>query len=499
MSPDTSPPNTTIESITGAFDAQILGTTTMNDRELIADYVIVGAGAVGMAFADTLLDNSDASMIVIDRREKAGGLWNDAYSFVRLHGPALYYGVNSKQLGSESKEETGLNRGLYELATGAELKDYFESTMRDRLLPSGRVTFLSSSEYNNGVVTSLKSGEKVSVRARKKLVDATYADTRQPSTHAPNFAVSESAFCVTPNDLPQKFNSEAGYAVIGSGKTAMDTVTWLLEHGVASEKITWVRPRDTWVLNRKHVQPKYEFLEQMFSSRAFEMEAACAATSLQDFFDRLEGVGILQRLDKNVMPTMYRCSICSEAEVEQLRQVTNVIRLGHVQWIGGDRLVLQKGTVSMPRGTIYVNCTADGIPDRAPQPIYQKDKIVLQYVRRCSPTFSGAFVAYLETIINDNDAKNAMCTPVPPPQVPLDWIRMLLQESGNQVTWSKIPALQQWLMNSRLDRFSALVARAHAEKDEPKLAAYQRFRSSVKAGLTRLTQMIAHENQKKAA
>ena len=462
----------------------------MRKRELIADYVIVGAGAVGMAFADTLLENSDASIILIDRREKPGGLWNDAYPFVRLHGPALYYGVNSKQLGSETKEVTGLNQGLYELASGAQLKEYFDSLMRERLLPSGRVTFLSSGEYKDGVVTSLETGETIRVRARRKLVDATYADTRQPSTHAPSFAVSESARCITPNDLPQSFQRDANYCVIGAGKTSMDTVTWLLEHGVAPASITWVRPRDAWVLNRKNVQPKYDFFEQIFTARAQEMEAARDCSSLDDLFVRLEAAGVLQRFDKNVTPTMFRCSICSEAEVEQLRRVTNIIRLGHVQWIGGDRLVLQRGTVSIKRGTIHVNCTSDGIPDRPSQPIYQKDKIVLQYVRRCSPTFSGAFLAFLETIVDDNTAKNAMCTPVPPPKAPIDWIRMQLQESGNQHAWSKIPALQSWLLNSRLDRFSALVARAYRENDKTNLAALERYRASSKIGLGRLVELL---------
>jgi len=471
----------------------------MSERELIADYVIVGAGAVGMAFADTLLDNSDASMILIDRREKAGGLWNDAYSFVRLHGPALYYGVNSTRLGSEIKEETGLNRGLYELASGAELKEYFDSTMRDRLLPSGRVTFLSSSEYNDGVVTSLKSGETIRVHARRKLVDATYADTRQPSTHAPSFPISESARCFTPNDLPHKFESDANYCVIGAGKTSMDTVAWLLDQGVAPGKITWVRPRDAWVLNRKNVQPKYDFFEHIFTARAQEMEAARDCSSPDDLYHRLETAGIFQRLDKNVTPTMFRCATCSEAEIEQLRHVTNVIRLGHVQWIGGDRLVLQKGTVSMRRGTIYVNCTADGIPDRASQPIYQKDKIVLQYVRRCSPSFSGAFVAYLETIEADNAVKNAMCTPVPPPRTPMDWIRMQLQESSNHLAWSKVPTLQQWLINSRLERFSSLIVRAHEENHKQNLDLLERNRNAVKPGMSRLAELIAHETRKKAA
>jgi len=59
-----------------------------NPRLMEADYVIIGAGAVAMAFADTLLSDSDADMIIVDRRAKPGGHWNDAYPFLRLHSPS---------------------------------------------------------------------------------------------------------------------------------------------------------------------------------------------------------------------------------------------------------------------------------------------------------------------------------------------------------------------------------------------------------------------------
>jgi hypothetical protein len=304
---------------------------------------------------------------------------------------------------------------------------------------------------------------------------------------------------ITPNTLPQNVEAGANYTVIGAGKTSMDTVAWLLGQGVAPDQITWVRPRDAWVLNRKNVQPKYDFFQQIFSARAMEMEAARDCTSLDDLFLRLEAAGVLQRFDTNVMPTMFRCSICSEAEVEQLRRVTNVVRMGHIKWIGRDRMVMDKGTISMPVNTIYINCSADGIPDRPSQPIFQNNKIVLQYVRRCSPTFSGAFVAHLETVLPEDAAKNAMCTPVPPPKTPLDWIRMQLQEAGNQSAWSKIPALQSWLMSSRLERFSALVARAYDENDKKNLAALARYRAAAKPGLARLAELITGEARKKAA
>jgi NAD(P)H-dependent flavin oxidoreductase YrpB (nitropropane dioxygenase family) len=82
------------------------------------DYLVIGAGAVGLAFADTLIDETDAHVTIVDRHGKPGGHWNDAYSFVTLHQPSAFYGVNSMALGSGRKDARGLNQGLYELASG---------------------------------------------------------------------------------------------------------------------------------------------------------------------------------------------------------------------------------------------------------------------------------------------------------------------------------------------------------------------------------------------
>ena len=66
--------------------------------ELTADYVIAGAGAIGMAFADVIVAESEATVIIVDRYAKPGGHWNVAYPFVQLHQPASFYGVSSLEL-----------------------------------------------------------------------------------------------------------------------------------------------------------------------------------------------------------------------------------------------------------------------------------------------------------------------------------------------------------------------------------------------------------------
>ena len=49
-------------------------------NELRCDYLVVGAGAAGMAFVDTLLtEDPTCRVVLVDRRAKAGGHWVDSY------------------------------------------------------------------------------------------------------------------------------------------------------------------------------------------------------------------------------------------------------------------------------------------------------------------------------------------------------------------------------------------------------------------------------------
>ena len=114
--------------------------------QLTTDYLIVGAGAFGLGFLEELILNSDnLEAVIVDKRDKPGGHWNDAYSFVRLHQPACTYGVNSRSLGV----------GGPDLASKSQILAHYESALTD-LLATGRVTFLSQCEYlGQGKIVSL--------------------------------------------------------------------------------------------------------------------------------------------------------------------------------------------------------------------------------------------------------------------------------------------------------------------------------------------------------
>src|SRR5689334_22783305 len=109
----------------------------MAPRTIETDYLVVGSGAAGMAFVDSLTSASKSDVVIVDRRHAPGGHWNDAYPFVRLHQPSSYYGVNSLVLGTESLDRHGPNEGMYERASAPEICAYFDRVMQQHLLPSG--------------------------------------------------------------------------------------------------------------------------------------------------------------------------------------------------------------------------------------------------------------------------------------------------------------------------------------------------------------------------
>src|SRR5580692_13181337 len=134
-----------------------------------------------MAFVDALIAACDADVVMVDRRHRPGGHWNDAYPFVRLHGPSALYGVNSRSLGSDRIEQTGPNAGYYPRATAAEICDYYQRVLDEQLLASGRVRFFGMSgcgaDSQDGIrMTSHLTGETTTIRVRRRVVDARYLE-----------------------------------------------------------------------------------------------------------------------------------------------------------------------------------------------------------------------------------------------------------------------------------------------------------------------------------
>ena len=385
-------------------------------REIQTDYLVVGAGASAMAFVDALLSGSpEARVVMVDRRHRPGGHWLDAYPFVRLHQPSANYGVASRRLGEDAVDTSGINAGFYERATAPEICDYFARVMERDFVGSGRVQFLPMSDYrgedgDGHHVTSLITGAETTVRARK-FVDATYVYSEIPSRRAPSYDVDSGVRIIPPNALVDLAEAPAGFTVIGAGKTSMDTCCWLLDNGVDPDRIRWIRPRDPWLFDRAFMQP-LELVGSFMQMQARWVEAAAVAQDAADFAHRLEDTGVFVRLDPQVEPQTWRGATISMGEIEALRTIQRVVREGRVRRIGSGSVQMDNGEIPSSPQELYVDCTAAGVRPTSPRPVFDRDRLVLQYVTIGIVPWSMATIGAVESTREDVAEKNRLCPPL---------------------------------------------------------------------------------------
>ena len=464
-----------------------------------ADYLVVGAGAMGMAFIDTLISETEARVVVVDRYHQPGGHWTTAYPFVRLHQPSAFYGVNSLRLGRDTIDQVGWNEGLYELATAGEVCAYYDHVMRQRFLPTGRVSYFPMSEYlglhdGKGRFVTM-AGTDYTVDVARRVVDASYMHVMVPSMRPPRYRVAPGIDCVPPNDLPRHAARER-YVVVGAGKTGIDTCLWLLGQGIEPDRLTWIMPRDSWLLDRATIQPGSLFADRIKAAFAAQLRAVRDAESVEDLFSRLEDAGSLLRIDPAIRPTMYRCATVTRLELEQLRRITDIVRAGHVLRIDADTMVLDGGTVATDPRALYIDCSADGAEKRPATPIFDTGRITLQSVRGCQQIFSSALVAHVETAYPDDAVKNWLCVPLPHPDSDLDWLRVALADYGNQLRWLEDPDLTAWLAAARLDLFGHLMGHLLAPpsaKPRVRDRVLSMAKSALSATATKLDQLMVEE------
>ena len=455
-------------------------------KTIETDYLVVGAGAMGMAFTDTLVAETDAHVVVVDRGHAPGGHWTRAYPFVRLHQPSAYYGVNSRGLGSDSIDQLGWNEGLYELATMGEVCSYFDHVMQQDLLPSGQVSYFPMAEYLGEGRFRTIAGSDYTVHARKRIVDATFLQTMVPSMRPPPYDVEDGVDCVPPNDLPALAVDRERFVIVGAGKTGIDTCLWLLRNGIPPDRLTWIVPRDAWLMDRANIQPGPQFLQRFQAGFTGRLTAIEGATSVADLFERLEACGNLLRLDQATRPTMYRCANVSQSELRQLQRISDIVRMGHVDRVELDKVVLADGAITANGSTLYIDCSADGLERRPPATVFDGDRITLQSARGCQQVFSAALIAHVEAAYDDDARRNHLCEPVPHPNTDLDWLTTTFAEHRNQIRWLEDGDLMAWLCTARLDLMRHMYAPL---KDKPPAVRDKVF-GLIKAGLQSANQKL---------
>jgi hypothetical protein len=455
-----------------------------------ADYLVVGAGAMGMAFIDTILTDTDKTVAIVDRYARPSGHWTVAYPYVRLHQPSAFYGVNSRDLGQGHVDQVGWNKGLSELASRDEVCSYYDLVMRQTFLPSGRVKYYPKHEYSgNGVFKSILTGKTYVAGSKTSIVDATFMKVKVPSMSPPAYEVASDVQLVTPNDLPSVQRQYENYTVIGAGKTGIDACLWLLGNGVDPASITWIMPRDSYYLERSNLQPASIVPGSSQNGLGVINSSIMAASSVDDLIDRLVGCQLLLRLDDEVRPTMFRCATVSLPEFEQLKRIQSIVRQGRIISVEKQKVTLQHGSFEPAQDTLFIDCTADALAKLTPIPVFQGKLITLQSLRWCQQVFSAAFIAHVEATYEDETTKNELTRVIPHPNEVFDFPLVLLQSNLNSLRWNSKPATFKWLQNARLDWSGSFTPPAPKDPAEAQ-AFFEGMRAQVMGLCTKLRDLL---------
>jgi hypothetical protein len=412
-------------------------------NQIAVDYLVIGAGATAMAFADVMVTEGICTLAIVDRGDVAGGHWAVSYPFVRLHGASNIYGVNSQPMASDVRDLDA------SLASRHEILDYYDRVMHETLVSSGRATYLPRHEVEEvraaGPVTvaarSLVTGRVCEIVVGKRVVDASYMNITVPAMRAPEFEVAPDATVIPINQLASLAQSPARFAVIGSGKTGIDACLWLLGRGVEPTTITWISPRDAWLIKRA-TRVRSEDISPLFGLTDCE--------SVDEAIDKLEEMGFVMRRDPARRPTAFRCATVNDTELVELRSIEDVVHLGRVRRVSATGVELDEGSLTMPPGTVYVDCTADGLTQKPLTPVFADGRITLQPLLPCLLPVSAAITAKLDCQELDDELRNGLARPVLNPNQARDLVDFFRIRVDRVLQWAPSPYLGQWLIESRL-------------------------------------------------
>src|SRR4029077_5442294 len=123
---------------------------------------------------------------------------------------------------------------------------------------------------------------------------------------------------------------------------------------------------------------------------------AADAESLDDLFLRLEAAEVMLRIDRDVLPTMAKTPPLGAWELEVLRSVKRVVRMGHIKHVARSQIVFDEGALPLDADSLVVHCAASGLAYPPLVPLWGPDMIRLQTIRVGFPCFCAALAGYVE-------------------------------------------------------------------------------------------------------
>jgi hypothetical protein len=222
------------------------------------------------------------------------------------------------------------------------------------------------------------------------------------------------------------------------------------------------------------------------------------ASSPEDLFLRLEEAGVMLRIDRDIVPTMFHYATISEGEADQLARIKHVIRGERVTQLTNSGVVLESGRrTEMGGNTLYVDCTATAVVfdgEERTKPVFEDNMITLQAVYAPLVTYSAAIIARIESQFEDDARKNALATPVNLADTPYEWMASTAQNMMNQNMWSQTPEMRDWLNTCRLNPAAAAI-RENSLSDPENSAIMKRIQTAAIPAVMNMHKLMSEFQQ----
>jgi hypothetical protein len=192
------------------------------------------------------------------------------------------------------------------------------------------------------------------------------------------------------------------------------------------------------------------------------------------------------RIDPAVTPTMAKTPTLAHWELDQLRSIERVVRLGHIRGIEPGRIQLDDGDAAIHRNAVVVHCAASGLQYPPLVPIWGDEAITIQPVRAGFPCMAAALIGYVEATREDDAEKNRVCPPSPLSNTPTDWALMQVLGGRASLAFGAEPDIKEWINGVALN--PARVPPGQAT-DADLAAAQDRFSAAVGPGMAAMAEL----------
>jgi hypothetical protein len=173
-------------------------------------------------------------------------------------------------------------------------------------------------------------------------------------------------------------------------------------------------------------------------------------------------------------------------ELDVLRTIENVVRLGHIKHVTRREIALEHGSVRLAPGSLIVHCAASGLQYPPLVPLWGPDKIRLQTIRVGFPCFNAALAGFVEATRDDDRERNRLCPPNTLPDNAASWARMQVRGTIAAGRFGAEPDIAAWANGCALNP-----ARLEpSQRNDPAVqAAAARLADDVEKGLARMSEL----------